>query len=367
MDNSIQTQPVPANTQTSAQVFPSFSVLFSETWHLFISRFSRFFLSLLIVILGYALSFGITVFTFSGAIISIFLVHEKTATPFIMLIVGGLIFSFILIFLCSFLSSIWFILSLSEAQTESFGSIMKKGFSLILPVFGISFLTFFLEVGGLIFLLIPFILFLFFFSFAQFEVIAGGQSPLHALKRSYMITTHNFAAVFIRLFILFILSVALTIIPQIITLFNSKVSMEVGVLSFIINLIFEWYALCFSYTVYTQAKQRTDFNKSVSFVWIWIIAAIGWVIWTFIFLSLGSALYQFARSGELEKIIQSYEKQNKMTPTQNSANPAYVLPSQTPSNAAPNNSYTYPSAAPTGSYQLQSSPQQRYNPNVKTQ
>src|SRR6185503_12035257 len=104
MDNSIQTQPVPANTQTSAQVFPSFSVLFSETWHLFISRFSRFFLSLLIVILGYALSFGITVFTFSGAIISIFLVHEKTATPFIMLIVGGLIFSFILIFLCSFLS-----------------------------------------------------------------------------------------------------------------------------------------------------------------------------------------------------------------------------------------------------------------------
>jgi len=97
-----------------------------------------------------------------------------------------------------------------------------------------------------------------------------------------------------------------------------------------------------------------------------IIAAIGWVIWTFIFLSLGSALYQFARSGELEKIIQSYEKQNKMTPTQNSANPAYVLPSQTPSNAAPNNSYTYPSAAPTGSYQLQS-PQQRYYPNVKTQ
>jgi len=312
MDNTLPT----ANVPTTATRFPSIGSLFIQSWELFVSRLGR--LALFTLISGFfnfLFIFIIVLILIFVAIISNFgssPAGHAAATPVFLsiFVLTGIVVIVVCSIIISALSDAWTILALNEAKTTSFGSIFKKGFGLIIPLSFISVISLFVSLGGLSFFILPAFIFAYLFLFVSYEVVCDNQRGINAFKRSYAIATHNFGEVFIRIIIICVISFAFSIVGDLII-------HQIPTFAFIwvfISILVSWYQLCYSFTLYQQARVHTDLNKPVSLLWVWVISAVGWIIFLLLMFFLINLSTQLVKSGELQKIIQSYEKQNKMAP-----------------------------------------------------
>ncbi len=339
------------NMQNTTNKFPSIGSLFSDSWNLFVSRLGRFFLlaitsfffNALIIVIGLILAFVIVFVTNLGSALATGHTANINASA-----VTGVIGLLILIFLVvsiivNSVYSAWLLLALNEPKETGFGTIFGKGFGFILPLFLIGLISFFFSIGGLFFFIIPVFLFAYFFAFSAYEVICDSQRGINAFKRSYAITTSNFGEIFVRALLIIIINVvASSLAGQLI-----HYSAAFAFIWIIVAILFSWYQITYFFTLYQQAKAHTDFSKPVSLLWVWIISILGWLIFIFVMFSLITGLSSLIKSGELQKILNSYAHSTP-TPTpviENNVNINYVSPA-----AGANNTYTYPTTAPTIDY-----------------
>lgn len=287
-------------------------VLFSDSWH----TLTQSMLSLFVLnVLGIAIYLGL-------GIVAILLIIVSGAGSFILkngiqgiaanlpaalsafiipLAVISVIFTIIYAAVGSALqiSSIQLI---DSQGSKPVGGTFKKSFGLVIPSFLVGILIFLLTFGSFFVLIFPAILVSFLLSFASYEVILNNQRGLKALKSSASMISKNFGAIFIRwLAIILIYLVIAVVVPNLLSKIGPEVNLIVGLFSIIINLLLGWYMMSYQVTLYKQVREASGREEDKSMAWIWIVAALGWVI----AILLGFIVYKTVASGILSNIFKN--------------------------------------------------------------
>lgn len=181
---------------------PDIGDLFKESWQQFQRRFAVLIGLYLLTIVAFILPVGITV----GAALLAGMAKGGGAVVVIGII--GLLAGLYLGFRCfaSFLHAV------ADDQL-AFRSALSKGAELILPLSWIGFLTGFIIGGGFILLIIPGIIFMVWFFFAQFILVREDTRGMSALLKSREYVRGEWFNVALRLLLVWAASVLLGMIP----------------------------------------------------------------------------------------------------------------------------------------------------------
>jgi hypothetical protein len=298
MENQASVQPAKAQAvknevETSLKKtssMPLIKDLFSQSWEAFVKSILNLFLisiiSLvvsLLVLLVAGLGIGALVFA-SGLIDSVsgFNFEAFSSVQPIWWLLGGiwlvlLVLASIIIQLTVKVASILVVVKYQEQP--SLGKTIKASFGLILPLFLTNFLVSLLTFGGFFVLVLPAILLGFLFMFQSFEVVLAGKKYLKAVKASLQITSQHFGEILVRILVYLIAYFLIILfIPGLISKINPEAGVAFQFLTVIINFLLGFFGLAYSVSLYKQAKEITDFERKVSFGWVWLVSILGWLI-----------------------------------------------------------------------------------------
>ncbi len=309
---------------SQAASLPPIDLLFNQAWQ----TFTQSLLSLFILnVLGIAIYIGLAVIAFLVFILSgagSFLLKNglqgiATTLPFVspstvtVLVVIAAVFGIIYLIVESALQISSILLVDSQGKT-SLGNAFRKSLGLIIPLFLVSLLIFLLTFGAFFVFILPAILVYFLLIFVQFEVVLNNQRWLGAIRRSVLLVSKNFGAIFIRVFLLWLIYLGIFVVVSILrnTLPNDS-RWIVSLFSFILNLLLGWFALAYQVTLFQHAKRGLEQKAGKGIVWMWIVAFIGWLIAAGIFFMS----YKAISSGILNNLIPktSSESLNSQTST----------------------------------------------------
>ncbi len=168
---------------------------------------------------------------------------------------------------------------LAESKKQKLKAHLKKGFSLIIPLIGISLISSFFVFGGFFVVFIPGVLMAIFLSYTPQQAIIHNKRGMDALKGSYTIISQNFARIFVAALCLGIVeSIATNFLPN---LFEQAGSIGQTILAFygpIMSLLVGWFSFAYGIELYLYAEKRTDWKKDQNITWMWIISVLGWAI-----------------------------------------------------------------------------------------
>ncbi|MBI2017751.1 DUF4199 family protein [Candidatus Daviesbacteria bacterium] len=275
------------NIKTSS-AFPTISQLFSDSWQTFtqsvLSLFIINILSLVIYLLLAALA--VVIFIISG--IGSALLQKGLAgfTPDLLLSPNFLITSAILIAVFGVVFAIITaalqvatILIVDSKGKTSVAAAFKNSLRLILPLFLVGLVTFFLIAGSFFVFILPAILVGFLLGFTQLEIILNGRRGLEAIRRSVLLISKNFGAIFVRSILLWVLYFVVFLVINILkNLVTQDAQWMVSIFSYLLNIILGWFALAYQIILYKHANIGLENEKGKGIRWIWVLALVGWLI-----------------------------------------------------------------------------------------
>jgi len=211
---------------------PDIGDLFKESWQLFQRRFAVLIGLYLLTMIAFMLPAGITV----GVAMLAGMAREGGAVILAGLL--GLLVGLYLGFRCfaAFLHAV-----VDEQLT--FGAALEKGKGLILPLLWIGFLTGFIIGGGFMLLIIPGVIFMVWFFFAQFILVKEDVHGMSALLKSREYVRGEWFNVALRLLLVWAASVLLGVIPL------------VGPL---LSIAFFPFIMIFHYLVYRDLREMKE-------------------------------------------------------------------------------------------------------------
>ena len=176
--------------------------LFTESWQLFQRRFATLIGLYLLTMVAFMLPLGITI----G--LAMLAGMAKGGAAFVLTGVVGLLAGLYLGFRCfaAFLHAV-------VDDQLAFGEALEKGNEIILPLLWIGFLTGFIICGGFILFVIPGIIFMVWFFFAQFILVKEDVHGMNALLKSREYVRGEWFNVALRLLLIWAASVLVGIIP----------------------------------------------------------------------------------------------------------------------------------------------------------
>lgn len=199
--------PVPPAARRSPRPAPKKKLtdigdLFKESWQLFQRRFAILIGLYLLTMVAFMLPVGITI----G--VAMLAGMAKGGGALVATGVAGLLVGLYLGFRCfaAFLHAV-------VDDRLAFGEALEKGKGLVLPLAWIGFLTGFIIGGGFILLIIPGIIFMVWFFFAQFILVKEDAHGMSALLKSREYVRGEWFNVALRLLLVWAASVLLGIIP----------------------------------------------------------------------------------------------------------------------------------------------------------
>lgn len=311
--------------ESTPKPFPSVGDLFRESWEAFKKS------------VLYLLAFNVLTFVVMAAIFGIFFVILMllgigvfTAVPSIQKgdpaaiasLVGAIaIFIPVFIVLAMIIGSAvqaGTILIVNKYKKDiSFGEVIKRSLVLSIPLFLVSILLSILSFGGFFVFIIPAIAFSILFIFAPYEVVLENKRWTGALKSSMSIVMSNFGEVFVRLLLIAVLLIVIYIFENIILLPFTFLGIGMGdndaalgvmlirtAISFMfwpINIALSWFLSCYLVALYNHAKEAADPNRKSRLLWVWIIAAVGWVIAIFVGIGIFMLVSTLIKSDSFKK------------------------------------------------------------------
>jgi len=199
--------PLPQVMATKANPVPprgltDIGELFKESWDIFQQRFATLIGLYLLTMVAFTLPVGIT---FGLAILA---GVSKGGSAFLLTGAIGLLAGIYLGFRCfaAFLQAV-------ADERLSFGEALEKGNQHIFPLIWIGFLTSFTIGGGFILLVIPGIIFMVWFFFAQFILVKEDVRGMGALLKSREYVSGEWFNVSLRLLLIWAASVLIGVIP----------------------------------------------------------------------------------------------------------------------------------------------------------
>lgn len=310
--------------------FPPVKQLFSDSWQTFTqSALSLFAINIIgIIIELVVVAIAVIAFIISGAGSALLQKGIEGLTASLLspanLITSAVLAVVVVIVLAVIFSALQIatILIVDAKGKMAVGETIRKSFGLVLPVFLVGFLTGFLTLGSFFVFVFPVILVSFLLGFVHFEIILNNQRWLEAVKRSVLLISKNFGAIFIRTILLWLLYFVVFIVMTMLeNLFPEDSQWVVSIFSFFVNLFLGWFALCYQIILYKHAASGMEGVKGKSITWIWILAIVGWLM----AIGLGFGSYKLISSELFKNII---SKNQTTQSTMNEQAKAYVDQSQ---------------------------------------
>jgi hypothetical protein len=198
-------EPQGSHPLSRGEVMRPFGELFEESWELFKIRFltliSLYLLSVLLLLVPLGAFFGIAYF------FSLFFPASKDA-----LIAGGVFVGVI----SGFMAMFWGVAAFTYAvvdETTGIKDALGKGWQKVASFMWLFSLVGFVVTGGFLLFIIPGILFLVWFSFAQFILASEGDRGMDALLKSKEYVKGNWFDVFLRLFVIWLMGILISMVP----------------------------------------------------------------------------------------------------------------------------------------------------------
>lgn len=208
---------------------------------------------------------GVGVISQLGAIQSNPAALLKLVGPFVILIA---IFVVIFIIL-GLIVQAGTILILGTDKKYALGDLFRTGLKLAFPLFILSITSALLVVPAFFLLFIPGLFVAFFFAFSSYELVLNGRGVTDSLKRSVYLVKNNFGYVLSRVLVIF----GLSILIWLITAWLGR-GQGGGLISWIVTMIFGWYAQSYAIVLYKNLELKTKDKKSVSSLLPFILIAI---------------------------------------------------------------------------------------------
>lgn len=292
-DNSSDTPPPPDASSNQAATPETFTIkgLITKTWQSLKLNFGKLILlhifqilPIVIIAVGIAVAFvsiiggsigelsGFSEADFLALFQSISLSQVGIAIGISLLItlIGGLI---------STALSFAQISLVGNQESTSFGFHIKRGFASLLPYIGASIVMNILLTGGLILLMIPFIIIAIYLSLFQFQIIIDNKSAMASLKGSATIVKHRFGHLLGRIGILFLINVVFSgFIPGFLEGMGESMELVADLYTFIVGIGLSLFSIIYMVELYKELRDSTNWDKPASLTWMWIIAIIGWII-----------------------------------------------------------------------------------------
>ncbi len=183
-------------------------------------------------------------------------------------------------YLFGVLIRIAFIEVLGEIKgAETVRGALKNGIYLVVPYVLLTFLITLINIGGLVFLLIPSLIFAFLFQFAFYELVFENKRWTEALRESYRIVSQNFGKVLVALFAYYLaFFFIIYFVPTLVTKIDEGLGALFAILMFFVQMLIAWYGVSFHIVLYKHAAKASDRTKPVSIMFAYIIAILGWMI-----------------------------------------------------------------------------------------
>lgn len=254
--------------------FPPLKQLISESWNNLINK-------LFPILIFNSIALGITFLTtliiiavLTGAIFlgNSLIVNNNllAAIP----IIGGFILVFITTLLAMCLFQVGNILILNSAGPISYKAAIKQSLALSFPVtLGCLFISF-LVFGGTILLIIPGIIFSILFQFTIFLMVLDRLKPKDAVKRSVFLVSKSFGQIFVRIVILFLISIAASILFSMVNQSNPGLATLANLL---FSIFYTFFSISYMLTLFKEAKIVAGEGTS-NIRFIFLVAVIGWIL-----------------------------------------------------------------------------------------
>lgn len=233
--NQPRSQPPPLKPRTPKPEPPrsltDIGDLFKESWKLFQQRFATLIGLYLLTMVAFTLPIGVT---FGLAMLA---GMTKGDSALILILIGavGLLAGLYLGFRC-FAAFLYAVVD----DYLSFGEALQKGNQIIIPLMWIGFLTSFIIGGGFILLIIPGIIFMVWFFFAQFILVKEDVHGMSALLKSKEYVRGEWFNVSLRLLLIWAASVLIGIVP---------------LAGPILCIVFFPYVMIFHYLIYRDLRE----------------------------------------------------------------------------------------------------------------
>jgi hypothetical protein len=273
----------------------SLEVLFRDSWELFKGRFITL-ISLYLLSIVFLFAFLI-VFIGIGYIFSAVFPGSRNA-----MIVGGTLIGII----PGFIAMFWGIAAFTGAvvdETLSVKDALEKGWQRAGSFIWLSSLLGFLVTGGFLFLIIPGVIFLVWFIFAQFIIFAEDDRGMNAILKSKEYVRGKWFDVFLRLLVIWLVAGGIGMVPF---------------LGPILSLLFFPFAMIFIYLVYQDLRvlkgrgMMYPHSTGEKFKWIGV-GTLGYFILPIILIALMGATITIPLL-MLKGMLCSQGQQLKITP-----------------------------------------------------
>jgi len=249
----------------------SISDLFSNSWELFKIRFWT--LNCLYLLSAFFLIVFIGIFLGISFLLSMFFPEHKNVLIVIGILVGTI---------PGFIGLFWGLSAFTFAVTnEKLGirDSLRRGWQRVFSFMWLYNLTGFIITGGFLLLIVPGVIFLVWFAFAQFILASEDERGMNALLKSKEYVRGKWFDVFLRLFVIWIMSGCVGMVP---------------VIGPIVSLLFFPFVMIFIYLVYQDLKEikggGMEFRQSSGEKAKWLGAgALGYVLLPLLLLGIFGA------------------------------------------------------------------------------
>lgn len=271
--NPPYTAPLNHPTPLVSSSFSSISELIKKSWLRTQNQLLRLFLLTLIPVVGVVVTATIFILALIGmSTLSI----DTSGIGIGMGIMAVILVPLLTVLMTALGAATIMLIADTDPNISSFG-IFKKSLKKVWPLFLVTIISWLIVAGGFVILIIPGILFSVLLSFASYLVILENVSPLQAVRKSVYIISKNFGIIFVRLIVLFLIGFMGGLIINLIT--GSDGSLVANTVSFVFNLLFSWFSVAYTYSLFQEAKKMAG-EGSGKLIWMAVVALIGWLLIT---------------------------------------------------------------------------------------
>lgn len=274
---------------------PGINLLLKESFELF----KKGFLQLLVIHLGvYAIAFVLIItliFLFLGSLFSGVLTNTNSLesafseamfnSTSIVMIIAIAIIAFIATLALTLFSQIATIIILDQPNKHSYGTIIKSSIKFLIPVFVVTIIFALIFIPSLFLFIVPAIAVAVFFAFVSYELILNNKGILGSFRRSIYVVKSNFWSIFFRLIIIFALGYLIGVVTDVI----SYIHWSISIVSFIITIIYGWFVVAYTVTLYKQAESAAPSKEGMGKLrYFVILAVVGFLFMILIFTAFAS-------------------------------------------------------------------------------
>lgn len=272
-------------SDTPSRSLPPIADLLSQSFETCKKNLYDFFILSLIALAVYAvigiISVGVVFASGIGGAIIKSGIQEVIKVPGVIMILGWLLLVVVIFaIIFGFALQTAYILIAAGEKKGSYIDLLKKGVFLIPSLLWVSLLSLFLIWGSIFVFILPVILIGFLLTFTIYEIVLSGNRGIYAIQRSSYIVSQNFFPIVGRILFLtivgFLAGAVISGIQEFVS--NSFFAVVMVIISVVFNVLWSWFGIVYSVTLYQQAKAVVDPHKTSGLLWMWIVAGVGWVI-----------------------------------------------------------------------------------------